>query len=73
MAPDSEALIDWLRHRAMAIQAHGWLMVHAGVLPQWSVAQTMTLASEVEQVLRGPDVKIKLADMYGNTPEVLYC
>ena len=68
LAPDSEALIDWLRHRAMAIQAHGWLMVHAGVLPQWSVAQTMTLASEVEQVLRGPDLKIFLSDMYGNTP-----
>ena len=68
LAPDGKALIDWLRHRAMAIEAHGWLMVHAGVLPQWGVAQTMALAREVEQVLRGPDVKSFLAAMYGNTP-----
>ncbi len=68
LAPDSKALIDWLRHRAMAIHAHGWLMVHAGVLPQWSMVQTMALAREVEQVLRGPDLKIFLADIYGNTP-----
>ena len=68
LAPDGKALIDWLRHRAMAIEAHGWLMVHAGVLPQWSVIQTMALAREVEQILRGPDIKIFLAVMYGNTP-----
>ena len=68
-APDSNALIDWLRHRAMAIEAQGWLMVHAGVLPQWSVVQTMALAREVEQVLRGPDMKAFLTAMYGNTPD----
>ena len=69
LAPDGKALIDWLRHRAMAFQAHGWLMVHAGVLPQWTVVQTMALAGEVEQVLRGPDIKTFLAAMYGNTPD----
>ncbi|TAG33135.1 MAG: symmetrical bis(5'-nucleosyl)-tetraphosphatase [Polaromonas sp.] len=68
LAPDGLALIDWLRHRAMAIHAHGWLMVHAGVLPQWSVVQTMALASEVEQALRGPDLKGFLSAMYGNAP-----
>src|SRR5690348_10587893 len=34
-APDRAAMLDWLRQRAMAIQAHGLLMVHGGVLPQW--------------------------------------
>src|SRR5665647_2296173 len=53
---------------AMALQRHGWLMVHAGVLPQWSVAQTLMLAAEVEQALRGPDVKGFLSAMYGNAP-----
>lgn len=67
-APDSEALLDWLRHRRMAIHAHGWLMVHAGVLPQWSAAQTMALAAEVEAALRGPDLAGFLKGMYGNTP-----
>jgi bis(5'-nucleosyl)-tetraphosphatase (symmetrical) len=67
-APDREALLDWLRHRAMAMERHGWLMVHAGVLPQWTAAQTLALAAEVEQALRGPDLKGFLGAMYGNTP-----
>ena len=67
-APDGDALLDWLRHRSMAIRTQGWLMVHAGVLPQWSVTQTMALAAEVEQALRGADLKAFLSDMYGNAP-----
>ncbi|MEO5660668.1 MAG: symmetrical bis(5'-nucleosyl)-tetraphosphatase [Polaromonas sp.] len=67
-APDREVLLDWLRHRAMAMHRHGWLMVHAGVLPQWSTAQTMSLAAEVENALRGADLKGFLSAMYGNAP-----
>jgi bis(5'-nucleosyl)-tetraphosphatase (symmetrical) len=67
-APDADTLLDWLRHRSMAIHAHGWLMVHAGVLPQWTTAQTLALAGEVEQALRGPDLAGFLDIMYGNTP-----
>ena len=67
-APDRDALLDWLRHRNMAIHTHGWLMVHAGVLPQWTLAQTLALAAELETVLRGPDLKDFLSSMYGNTP-----
>jgi len=67
-AHDREYLFDWLRHRPMAIKAHGWLLVHAGVLPQWTAEQTLALAAEVEYVLRRPDIKTELAQMYGNTP-----
>ena len=67
-APDRDTLLDWLRHRNMAIHTHGWLMVHAGVLPQWTVAQTLALAAELEAVLRGPDLKDFLSSMYGDTP-----
>jgi len=67
-APDLNALLDWLRHRNMAIYRQGWLMVHAGVLPQWTLAQTMALAAELETVLRGPDLKDFLSSMYGDTP-----
>ena len=67
-APDRDALLDWLRHRNMAIHTHGWLMVHAGVLPQWTLAQTLALAAELETVLRGPDLKDFLSSMYGDTP-----
>lgn len=61
--------IDWLRHQKLAHQAHGWLMVHAGVLPQWTAAQTLACAAEVEALLRGPDLPAFLAVMYGNTPD----
>lgn len=68
-APDRHALLDWLRHRPMALQAHGILMVHAGVLPQWTAQRTLQLAAEVETVLRGPDLHHFLGQMYGNQPD----
>ena len=67
-APDRAALLDWLKHQRMAIWAHGVLMVHAGVLPSWSVDKTLALAGEVEAVLRGPDLDGFLHQMYGNEP-----
>ena len=67
-APDRDALLAWLRCQPMALHAHGMLMVHAGVLPQWSVQQTLTLAAEVEAVLQGADWQDFLKQMYGNEP-----
>ena len=67
-APDREVLLAWLRQQAMALQAHGVLMVHAGVLPQWSAADTVTCAGELEAVLRGPGWTGFLGQMYGNEP-----
>jgi bis(5'-nucleosyl)-tetraphosphatase (symmetrical) len=68
-APDREAMLHWLRHRSMAIHAHGLLMVHGGVLPSWDLAQVLALAGEVEAVLRGPQLPDFLAHMYGNQPD----
>jgi bis(5'-nucleosyl)-tetraphosphatase (symmetrical) len=67
-APDRAALLDWLRRQPLAVHAHGLLMVHAGVLPQWDLAQVLALAGEVEAVLRGPGLGAFLAQMYGNQP-----
>ena len=67
-APDHARLIDWLRRQPLAIYEHGWLMVHAGVLPQWSVQQTLELAAEVQTVLRGDAVAEFLRAMSGNQP-----
>ena len=67
-APDCEELLDWLRHRPLALLEDGHLIVHAGVVPQWTVQQTMALAHEVETALRGPDWVEFLRAMYGNTP-----
>jgi bis(5'-nucleosyl)-tetraphosphatase (symmetrical) len=69
LAPDREAMLEWLRHRSMALRAHGILMVHGGVLPAWDADQTLALAGEVEGVLRGPDLPVFLAHMWGNQPD----
>ncbi|MGE4377796.1 MAG: symmetrical bis(5'-nucleosyl)-tetraphosphatase, partial [Burkholderiaceae bacterium] len=56
-APDHPALLDWLRQQPLARQhVHGQdeealLLVHAGVLPQWSAQDTLALADEVHAVL----------------------
>ena len=68
-APDRDALLDWLRHQRMAAEAQGWLLVHAGVVPQWDRAQTLALAAEVESLLRGPELADFLHEMYGNEPD----
>jgi bis(5'-nucleosyl)-tetraphosphatase (symmetrical) len=68
LAPERHAMLDWLRHRRMAIHAQGLLMVHGGVLPQWDLAQALALAAEVETTLRGPGLVDFLAQMYGNQP-----
>jgi bis(5'-nucleosyl)-tetraphosphatase (symmetrical) len=66
--PELEALLHWLRHRRMAAEACGWLLVHAGVIPQWNAAQTLALAGEIETMLRSPDIDVFLPAMYGNEP-----
>lgn len=67
-SPHRQALLDWLRHQHMALFNHGVLMVHAGVLPGWSVSQTLSLAAEVEQALRSQDWVDFLPHMYGGPP-----
>jgi bis(5'-nucleosyl)-tetraphosphatase (symmetrical) len=67
-APDRAQLIDWLRQRPLALLVDGHLLVHAGVAPQWSAAQAVALAGEVEAVLRGPGWIDFLRQMYGNEP-----
>jgi bis(5'-nucleosyl)-tetraphosphatase (symmetrical) len=68
-APDRDDLIDWLRRRPLAMFADGHLLVHAGVAPQWTAAQTMALAAEVEAVLRSDGWIGFLGQMYGNEPD----
>lgn len=67
-AHDRQAMVEWLRQQHLALWSHGVLSVHAGVLPGWTVEQTLSLAAEVESILRGPELPGFLAAMYGNEP-----
>jgi len=68
-APDRAEIITWLRHRPMAIREAGFLIVHAGVLPQWTATQVMDLAAEVEAELRGSNWEGFIADVFGNAAD----
>jgi len=67
-APDREALLDWLRLQRLMHVEGNHAMVHAGLLPQWSIKQASKLAREVESALRSDDYVKFLEHMYGNTP-----
>ncbi len=71
-APDRGVLLHWLRQQSLAhsisVAGHRLLLVHAGVLPDWSADQTLALAAEVQDALRAPAYGSFLSAMYGNTP-----
>jgi bis(5'-nucleosyl)-tetraphosphatase (symmetrical) len=67
-APDRAELLAWLRRQRLLHAEGDFVLVHAGLLPQWSVEQAAGLAREVEAVLRGADYATFLHRMYGNTP-----
>lgn len=70
-APDREELMLWLQHQPLLIQDADldYVMVHAGIPPDWSVQKAKRRAEEVEQVLQGPGAEAFFQNMYGNTPD----
>lgn len=68
-APDCGEIIAWLRQLPLMHEGEGYVMVHAGLLPQWSVEGALALAREVENELRGPRYLKFLARLYGSKPE----
>jgi bis(5'-nucleosyl)-tetraphosphatase (symmetrical) len=67
-ARDCDALLEWLITRPLAHAEGNDLMVHAGIVPQWSVALTLRLAAEVSAALKR-DAHAVLEHMYGDEPD----
>ena len=70
-APDREELLSWLRSRPMLHHDPdlNYTMVHAGLAPQWDLAQAQQCARELEGVLRDEQACRSLFDhMYGDQP-----
>ncbi|HZF16801.1 MAG TPA: symmetrical bis(5'-nucleosyl)-tetraphosphatase [Steroidobacteraceae bacterium] len=69
-APDRDELLDWLRSRPLVHRDGelGFAMVHAGLPPQWSIAQSAELAREVESALARRPAEL-FRDMYGDGPD----
>jgi bis(5'-nucleosyl)-tetraphosphatase (symmetrical) len=70
-AKDADELIDWLRHKPLAHydKKLNTLMVHAGVIPEWSVKKVLARAQEVEKLLRSKKPEKFLSAMYGKKPD----
>ncbi len=70
-ADDRDDLLDWMRHWPLAHHDSelGFLMVHAGLPPEWDLSTTLACAQEVETVLRSPDHGDYFRHMYGNRPK----
>ena len=68
-APDRDELLGWLRGLPMMHVDGEYAMVHAGLLPSWTIARALDLARESEEALRGSNWCALLAQMYGNYPD----
>ena len=71
-APDRDELLYWLRHQRLLHVSGDYVMVHAGLLPSWSVIQAANLAQEAESFLHNKDheeFRKFCSHMYGNQPD----
>lgn len=69
-APDCAELMEWLRGLPLFHVDGEYAMVHAGLLPQWSVAQAADLAKEVSVALSKKNKYIDfLQHMWGSKPD----
>jgi len=69
-ASDKNSLIDYLKAQPLIHSNDDYIMVHAGVAPQWSLTKAHALSKEIETVLQSNDAPALLAQMYGNEPNL---
>ena len=63
-APDRDELLGWIRQQRLLYHEASWILVHAGLLPQWSLREAEGLAHEAETGLRSPYYKDVLRALY---------
>jgi len=70
-AKDRDNLLDWLKQWPLLyVDSHKKAaLVHAGIPPQWTLAEARDRAQEVETILKSDDLDPFLIQMFGNTPD----
>lgn len=63
-APDRDELLAWLRKQPLFYREGPFAMVHAGLLPQWSIDEAEEFAHEVKAGLQGPTYRDILRALY---------
>lgn len=64
-APDCDEIIEWLRHRPMALFKHNYLMVHAACDWRWSLDDTLKYARKVEKFFRSDKWRDEIGEIFG--------
>ncbi len=71
-APDVAELLDWLKTQPLAhaqvLDGQRYVMVHAGLLPEWTADDALALSAEVSRHLRGPQFAPFLNALWGDSP-----
>lgn len=70
-ASDCNELIEWLRCQPL-LQEHeefGFIMVHAGISPDWGINKAKKYAKEVSDILKYGDYRSLIENMYENSPD----
>ncbi|QRN40685.1 MAG: symmetrical bis(5'-nucleosyl)-tetraphosphatase [Neisseriaceae bacterium] len=68
-ASDSKQLIDWLRQQPLYLQNEHYIVVHAGVFPEWSIEDMKQNGDELSDWLRGEHYVNLLNNIYGDLPD----
>ncbi|MFB0949542.1 MAG: symmetrical bis(5'-nucleosyl)-tetraphosphatase [Burkholderiaceae bacterium] len=68
LSPDCEGCLNWLRQWPLAHFEHGILMVHAGVMPQWSLKQVLQYSDEAHTLLASDGYVEHLKTLFGSSP-----
>ena len=68
-AADGAELLNWLRMQPLMHVEGDVAMVHAGLLPSWTIPKAQALAAEVEALLRGANWREFMAQIFGNKPK----
>lgn len=63
-AKDCSKLIEWLRMRPLLYKEGRTVMVHAGILPAWSIEEAVSYAKEVEKVIRSKKIAELISHAY---------
>ncbi len=67
-APDAAELLEWVARQPLFYRETDYVLVHAGLAPQWTIDDAERLAAEISEVLNSSQRETYLLGMYGDEP-----
>ncbi|MFM2588813.1 bis(5'-nucleosyl)-tetraphosphatase (symmetrical) ApaH [Vibrio sp. TBV020] len=69
-AEDKDELLEWLRQQPLMAEHDEFVMCHAGISPQWTLAQARKSSHEIEEILQSEQWPWLIENMYANQPDL---